>query len=77
MEVPQGNSLCSYLKEVKMSFLFPFFCKIREQEGGTGLVSGGVVDTRGKGEKVGKGCKRVNLLQILCTHECKWKKHTS
>jgi hypothetical protein len=36
MEVPQGNSLCSYLKLAKMSFIFPFFCKIGEQEGGIG-----------------------------------------
>jgi hypothetical protein len=64
MEVPQGNSLCSYLKEVKMSFLFPFFCKIREQEGGTGLIIG-------SGEEIGKGCKRVTIVQIRCKHECK------
>jgi hypothetical protein len=32
MEMPQGNSLCSYLKQVKISFLFLFFCKIGEQE---------------------------------------------
>jgi hypothetical protein len=36
MEVPQGNSLCSYLKQAKMSFFFPFFCKIGEQEGRMG-----------------------------------------
>jgi hypothetical protein len=35
MEVPQGNSLYSYLKQVKMSFIFPFFCKIGNQEGRT------------------------------------------
>jgi hypothetical protein len=33
MEVPQENSLCSYLKEAKLSFLF--FYKIREQENTT------------------------------------------
>jgi hypothetical protein len=26
-----------------------------------------------KGEEVGKGCGRVNIVQILCTHVCKWK----
>jgi hypothetical protein len=36
MEVPQGNSLCMYFKKAKLSFLFSFFCKIREQEGETG-----------------------------------------
>jgi hypothetical protein len=32
------------------------------------------VETSGRREKVGKGCKRVNMVKILCTHECKWKK---
>jgi hypothetical protein len=36
MEVPQGDSLCSYLEQAKMSFLFPFFYKIKEQKVGTG-----------------------------------------
>jgi hypothetical protein len=39
--VPQGNSLCSYLKQTKISFLFSFFCKIGEQKGGTGPEGGG------------------------------------
>jgi hypothetical protein len=26
-----------------------------------------------KGEEVGKGCGRVNIVQILCTHVQKWK----
>jgi hypothetical protein len=34
MEVPQGNSLCSYLTEINMSFFF--FYKIGEQEEGIG-----------------------------------------
>jgi hypothetical protein len=25
---------------------------------------------------VGKDCKRVNMVQILCTHACKWKNDT-
>jgi hypothetical protein len=33
MKISQGNSLCSYLKQTKMSFFF--FHKIREQEDGT------------------------------------------
>jgi hypothetical protein len=36
MEMPQGNSLCSYLKQAKISFLFSIFCKIGEQEGEKG-----------------------------------------
>jgi hypothetical protein len=31
MEMPQGNSLCSYVKQAKMSFFF--FYKSEEQEG--------------------------------------------
>jgi hypothetical protein len=37
MEVPQGNSQGSYLKQAKMSF-FSFFFKIGEQEGGKGTA---------------------------------------
>jgi hypothetical protein len=76
MEVSQGNVLGSYLKQAKMSFLFPFFCKIREQEGETGPAGWRGVATSGRGEEVGKGCKRVNMVQILCAHECKWENET-
>jgi hypothetical protein len=38
MDVPQGNFLCSYLKQVKVSFFF--FYKIREQEGRRGPFGG-------------------------------------
>jgi hypothetical protein len=43
MEVPQGNSLCSYLKQPKMSvfFLLLFLYKIKEQEDGNGPTWGG------------------------------------
>jgi hypothetical protein len=48
MEMSQGNSLCSYLKQTKMSFF-----KNREQEGKTGPVWGlvpvGGRRTEGKG----------------------------
>jgi hypothetical protein len=48
-----------------MSF-FSFY-KIREQEDGTGLTWSGV-GTNGNGEEMGKGYRRVNLVQIMCTH---------
>jgi hypothetical protein len=32
--------------------------------------------TTGRGEVVGKACGRVNMEQILCTHECKQKNKT-
>jgi hypothetical protein len=36
----------------------------------------GGVDTNGTGEEVGKVCRRVNMVQILCTHVCKQKNET-
>jgi hypothetical protein len=26
-----------------------------------------------EGEKIRKGCRRVNMVEILCPHACKWK----
>jgi hypothetical protein len=63
MEMSHGNSLYSYLKQTKVSF---FLNKIGEQEGKIGPIW----------EEVGKGCRRVNVVQILCTHVCKWKNDT-
>jgi hypothetical protein len=59
------------LNKQKMSFFF--FYKIGEQEDGTG--SAWEVDTSGR-EDGGKGCRRMNMVQILCTHVCKWKNDT-
>jgi hypothetical protein len=64
MELSQGNSLCSNLKQAKMSF-FSFY-KIRAQEGRTGPACG--VGTNGRWEGVDKGCRKVNIVQILCIH---------
>jgi hypothetical protein len=44
--VPQGNSLCSYLKKNKNGIFF--FYKIGEQKGGIGPALGGVVPVGGK-----------------------------
>jgi hypothetical protein len=56
MEIPQGNSLHSYHRRTKMSsFSFFFFTKSENRR-----VAGGV-DTSGKGEEVGKVCRRVNM----------------
>jgi hypothetical protein len=30
----------------------------------------------GRRKEVGKGCRRVNMEQILCIHVCKWKNDT-
>jgi hypothetical protein len=67
MEMSQGNSLCSYLSKKNKNVLF-YFYKIGEQ-----VLFGGRVGTSGRGEEVGKECRRVNIVQILCTHVCKWK----
>jgi hypothetical protein len=36
----------------------------------------GRVGTTGRREEVDKGCRKVNMVQILCTHVCKWKNET-
>jgi hypothetical protein len=74
MEISQENSLCSHLyyKQAKMSFFSFFFYKIREEA----LVlpmGGGGVWYQWEGELMGKGHGRVNTVQVLCTHVCKWK----
>jgi hypothetical protein len=60
----------SYLKQTKMSS-FSFYI-IGKQEGRIDPVWGRAGTSR-KGEDVGKGCRRVNVVPILCTHVCKWK----
>jgi hypothetical protein len=66
MERSQGNSLYNYLKQTKISFFF--FSKIREREDETGPVGG-----FRRVEEVEKGCRKVNIVKILCVHVCKWK----
>jgi hypothetical protein len=48
-----------------------FFYKIRKQEGRTG--PGWVGGNSGRGEEMKKEGRRVNVVQILCIHVCKWK----
>jgi hypothetical protein len=57
----QGNSLYLYLKQKKISFF-----KNREQE--VKLVPVWGVGTSGRGEDIRKGCRRVNMVDILYTH---------
>jgi hypothetical protein len=65
MEMSQGNSLCSYLKQTKMSF-FSFFYKIGEQEGWTGPSWGGWYqwERGGGGERVWEGEDSANTVYI-------------
>jgi hypothetical protein len=32
--------------------------------------------TSGRRKDIRKGCRRVNMVEILCTHVCKWKNET-
>jgi hypothetical protein len=51
-----------------------FFYKIGEQEGRK-CHPGVGVGTCMRGEEVRKGFGRVNIIQMLCTHVCKWKNY--
>jgi hypothetical protein len=53
---------------------FFFFYKIGEQVTRTAPVLR--VGTSGLEENVGKGYRRVNMVQKMCTHVCKWKNDT-
>jgi hypothetical protein len=65
MDVPLGNHLCSHLKQTKKIF-FPFTkSEVRKAEQ---VLSGGI-GTSGREEELGKGCGRVNMVQMLCTGE--------
>jgi hypothetical protein len=76
---PVGVIIYLYMEiSLQTSKFFPFFLfflyKIREQESGTGPApgGGGAVERRGGGERG----RRVNTVQILCTHVCKCKNDT-
>jgi hypothetical protein len=57
-----------------MSFLFLSFAKLENRRAEKVLPRG--FDISGKGVGVGKEFKGVNMVQILCPHECKWKKYS-
>jgi hypothetical protein len=74
-ETSEGNSLFACVKLGKMSFFFSFFFyKIGVQAGRTGPMRG--ISTSGRKEVAGKGSKRVNKVQKLCTHVRKCKNDT-
>jgi hypothetical protein len=62
----------STLNKKKCHLFFLSYAK-SENRGSNRSCLGGI-DTSGNGKRVEKGCKRVNMVQILCTHECKQKK---
>jgi hypothetical protein len=51
-----------------------FFFKTGEQKGK--ICSVWEVGASGKGENIRKRYRRVNMLEILCVHVCKWKNET-
>jgi hypothetical protein len=67
MEMSQGNSLCSCLKQKNTSFFFFFLQNQKRQEGRTGPVWRSRVDTSGREEEVDKQCGRVNIAKY-CVH---------
>jgi hypothetical protein len=70
MKVPQGNSLCSYLKQAKNVIFFLLQNQRTERWDRSCL---GEIGTSGSEEEVGKGPGRVNMVQALCTYACEWK----
>jgi hypothetical protein len=52
------------------------FFRNREQEGKTGPIWR--LGSSGMEEGIRKGCRRVNVdvVEILCSHVCKWKNET-
>jgi hypothetical protein len=58
MEMSQRNSLYSYIKQIKLSF---FFLTKTENKRAEQVLSGGWYQWKGG------GCRRVNIVQILCT----------
>jgi hypothetical protein len=70
-------SLSVFLSQTSKNAMFLFlsflFCKIGEQECGTGPVQVGRVGTSGRGQVVGKGGRRANSVQKMCTRACKCK----
>jgi hypothetical protein len=53
--------------------LYFFFYKIREQEGRTGSAEVGGVGTSKRGKVMGERGRRMNFVQMLDTHVCKYK----
>jgi hypothetical protein len=62
MELLQGNSLCSYLKQTKNHFFFTY--RLEEQEGGTGSASGVGMLEGGRGEEMVESEYSANTVNI-------------
>jgi hypothetical protein len=66
IELSQGNSLCSYLylRQAKMSFFFLFYSTNSENRRVEQVPHRGI-GTSGRRKVVGRGNRRVNMVQIL------------
>jgi hypothetical protein len=72
MELSQGNSLYSYLKQTKI-----LWCFLQDQRIGVGrMYLAWGVGTRMRWKNVGRGYRRVNMLPVFCTYVYKWKNET-
>jgi hypothetical protein len=58
----------------KCHFFLLSFSKLENWRKEQSLPVEGVVDTSVGDQELGTGCKRVYMVQILYTQECKWKK---
>jgi hypothetical protein len=60
-------------KKKKVSFLLFSITKSENKKQNSSCEGEGY---HWEGEEVGKGGRKVNMVQILCTHVCKWKNET-
>jgi hypothetical protein len=68
MEMSQCNTCIAILSKQKCAVFFNY--KNKEQKVQTGVVwEVGIIE----GEDIRKGCGRMNMMEILFTHVCKWK----
>jgi hypothetical protein len=67
MEMSQGNSFYSYLKKLSLFSFTKLESRRTEQ-----VLSVCLVPVEGR--RGVEGCRRVNVLEILCTRVCKQKK---
>jgi hypothetical protein len=70
-DLPQDTPHVAILNKQKCHFFS--FTKSENRRAEQVLPGGGGVGTRRRCKEVGKGCGRVNMVQILCTYVCKLK----
>jgi hypothetical protein len=68
----QRNSLIAILNKQKCLFFF-LLKNQRIGKQNRSRCGGRGIGTCGRGEDIRKGCRRVNMVEILGTHVSKWK----